>query len=142
MPDFGPFQTYSDALLSACSRLLSLPNAVTVSPNNPNFKLYWVFVVHNHPVGDALSRRDIRFIVEQGQIHGFSVKTREREIPIGIVAFFSEGGVGHASCDGFFQYVPLTGELLKWTVEAKEWRREQYGTVRWLDSENFEIELR
>ena len=41
MPGFGPFPTYSDAVLAACPLILSLPNAVTVQPSNPNFKLYW-----------------------------------------------------------------------------------------------------
>jgi hypothetical protein len=41
MPDFGPFQKYSDALLAACPYILSLPNAVTPQPHTPNFKLYW-----------------------------------------------------------------------------------------------------
>lgn len=196
MPDFGPFPTYSDALLAACPRMLSLPNAVTPPPSNPNFPLYWevsteycawiyftpdnhyemsmvatnmiqgdskmrtcdlpsyvrdlrysddslgyVFVVHNHPVGDALSRRDIRYIFNQGMMHGFSFKAGEREIPIGVIAFFSRGGPGNPSCDGFFQYTPLTGELLKWTVDAQSGlKREQYGVVKWLDSENFQIE--
>ncbi|MGZ3458045.1 MAG: hypothetical protein ACXU86_06010 [Archangium sp.] len=198
MPGFGPFQTYSDALLAACPLILSLPNAVTVRPSNPNFKLYWelsteycawiyytpdkqyemsmvatntsqgdakmrtcdipshirdsrysdgslgyVFVIHNHPVGNELSRRDIRFVFNQGVLHGFSFEAGEREIPIGIIAFFSKGGPGNASCDGFFQYTPLTGELLRWTVDGTSGlKKEQYGVVRWKDAENFEIEYR
>lgn len=197
MPDFGPFKTYSDALLAACPLLLSLPNAVTESPNNPNFKLHWnlsteycawiyhtpegqyemsmvatsmsqmdtrlrtcdlptsvrdsrypeesldyVFVVHNHPVGNPLSRRDIRFIAMQGSIHGFSFKAGEREVPLVMVAFFSHGDSGHPSCDGFFQYIPATGELLKWMHESQGgWTQEKYGSVTWTDPDNFDIEL-
>jgi hypothetical protein len=196
MPGFGSFQNHSDALLAACPYILSMPNAVTPRPNNPNFKLYWdlsqeycawiyhtpdggyemsmlatitiqddprrrscylppyvrdsrypdeslgyVFVVHNHPVGQELSRYDIQFIVDQAVIHGLTTKVGDRELPISIVAFFSNSFGGRKiHCDGFYQYIPATGELLKWTVDAHGvWDKEQYGSVTWTGPEKFEI---
>ena len=196
MPDFGPFQTYSDALLAACPKILSLPHAVASRPSDPNFELRWslskeycawiyytpdglyemsmlttrpfqddprrkrcdlpslvqdsrysddslgyVFVVHNHPVGNELSHDDIRFIAGQGSIHGFMVKTHEREVPLGIVAFFARTDMGKAICAGFFIYMPVTGEISKWTAdEHGNWKKEPYGKVTWKNASDFDVE--
>jgi hypothetical protein len=196
MPDFGPFQTYSDALLAACPKIISLPHAVASRPSDPNFELRWklskeycawiyytpdglyemsmlttrpfqddprrrqcnlpsfirdsrysddslgyVFVVHNHPVGNEPSSDDIRFIVGQGLLHGFVVKTHEREIPLGIVAFFARTDTDTATCAGFFLYMPVTGEVLKWTAdEHGEWTKKQYGKVTWKNASDFDVE--
>ncbi|HEX8441647.1 MAG TPA: hypothetical protein VF697_41575, partial [Archangium sp.] len=92
-------------------------------------------------VGNELSRDDIQFIVGMGSIHGFTVKTREREVPLGIVAFYSE--TRPVSCNGFFLHMPATGELLKWTVNPKgEWKSRLYGMVKWINSSEFEIEYK
>ncbi len=103
--------------------------------------LGYVFVVHNHPVGQELSRYDIQFIVAQAAIHGLTTKVGDHELPISTVAFFSKSfGSRKIHCDGFFQYIPATGELLKWTVNARgDWDKEQYGSVVWTGPEKFEI---
>jgi hypothetical protein len=122
-------------------RTCGLPHDVRDS-RYPDESLGYVFVVHNHPAGEELSDFDIRFIVNQGSRHGFSVKIRGREVPLGIVAFFSrswEGG--KARCDGFFQYTPITGELVKWSADEKTgWKQEPYGKVEWDDSGGYRIE--
>lgn len=41
MPGFGPFDTYSDALISACSMLLRQPHATAGRPSDMNFRLRW-----------------------------------------------------------------------------------------------------
>jgi hypothetical protein len=38
MPDFGPFATYSDALLAACPKILSYDNAVVTRPVSPRLR--------------------------------------------------------------------------------------------------------
>ncbi|WP_239014728.1 hypothetical protein [Archangium violaceum] len=194
MPGFGPFQNYSDALLSACPLILEKPHATAGRPDDPNFDLYWrlsteycawlyhtpdgnyelsmlaasavqddskkrrcdlpafvedprypaeglgyVFVLHNHPYTDTLTELDIRFIVDMGRIHGFEVQTKKQKVPLSIVAFFSNNKPPR--CDGFYQYAPLTGQILKWTVDERGmWDRKSTATVIWTDSESYRIE--
>ncbi|PTL82126.1 hypothetical protein [Vitiosangium sp. GDMCC 1.1324] len=100
----------------------------------------YVFAVHNHPYPDELSDGDIRFIVDQGLKHGFYIETEGRKIPLGIVAFFSNSLA--ATCDGFYQYIPATNELLKWTPEAEgHWRSDVIGEVLW-DNGDYRIKRR
>jgi hypothetical protein len=102
-------------------------------------EIRYMFVIHNHPYEGEISRNDIRVIVEQGEVHGFSATAEGREVPISIVAFYSRSGRGRATCDGFFQYIPLTKELVKWSVEdGGEWRDEVYGRVEWT-GDDFDI---
>jgi hypothetical protein len=53
--------------------------------------LGYVFAVHNHPMGTELSHDDIGYIVEEAMIHGMTVRVREKEVDLGIAAFFSLG---------------------------------------------------
>jgi hypothetical protein len=41
MPAFGPFDTASDALISACSLMLKQPHATAGRSSNMNFRLRW-----------------------------------------------------------------------------------------------------
>ncbi|WP_375755775.1 hypothetical protein [Corallococcus exercitus] len=41
MPGFGPFDTYSDALISACSMMLKQPHATAGRKSDMNFRLRW-----------------------------------------------------------------------------------------------------
>jgi hypothetical protein len=197
MPGFGPFDTFSDALLKACPMILEKPHATAGRPSNPNFPLRWqlsreycawlyytpdqkyelsmlaanavqdephrrrcrlpplvddpryppdslgyVFVLHNHPFEDTLSEPDIRFIVSMGSRHGWVVKTNTGEVPLAIVAFFSNSNdFERPTCDGFFQYVPVNGELLRWTTTGEgPWRRELLGTITWLNETTYRID--
>jgi hypothetical protein len=199
MPDFGPFPTYSDALLTACHKILSYDNAVVTRPVSPRLRfarsipkeycawiystpegqyemslvamnphqkqmrcklpdhvldphftsesLGYVFAVHNHPLGSELSLDDIGFIVKQASIHGLTVQTHEKEVDLGIAAFFSQGStVSAPRCDGFYLYFPRTGELLKWTQSPRQgWVKKQYGWVDLIEKSTppgFEIKLR
>lgn len=40
MPGFGPFPTYTDALLAACPKILSYDNAVSTRPESPRLRFY------------------------------------------------------------------------------------------------------
>ena len=67
--------------------------------------------------------------LSQGTIHGFEAKTQEGGIRLSVVAFFSNE-LEAPRCDGFYQYIPLTGQILKWT-SASKWVCEQTHKVEW-----------
>jgi hypothetical protein len=197
MPGFGPFNSFSDALLAACPLILEKPHATAGRPSAPDFQLRWqlskeycawlyytparqyemsmlatnvvqddarkrscalppavddpryppdslgyVFVLHNHPFEDAVSEQDIRFIVSMATIHGLEVKTETGSVPLSIIAYFSDSGdVSKPRCGGFFQYIPGTGEVLKWTTTGRgEWRRRQTATVTWTSETSYRID--
>jgi hypothetical protein len=103
--------------------------------------LGYVFVVHNHPYEQDLSAFDIRFIVAMAAEHGVVIKTRSGEVPISIVAFYSKSSdLEKATCDGFFQYIPGTGELFKWTNSPGKWTPEPSGKVVWIDATTYRID--
>jgi hypothetical protein len=187
MPKVGPFKTYFDALMDACPRMLSLPNAVADRPESFNYRLYWdtsteycawiyytptglyelswigtnesqkdprrrscdlppyvsdprypddqiryVFAIHSHPVPTELSKGDLRYIIEAGRKHGLVFNNKDGQINLGIIAFFTKGNRNNIRCDGFFQYFPFTGELLKWTPnEQAGWKAEKQGTAQY-----------
>lgn len=107
----------------------------------PPSSLRYVFALHNHPYEAHLSDGDIRAIVSKGLTHGFEVETKAGKVRLAIIAFFSRSNdFGNPSCDGFFQYIPVTGQLLKWTRTRDEWRCEQTGTVRWLNEVDYRVE--
>lgn len=197
MPDFGSFDTASDALQAACPLLLSKPHATAGRPSEENFRLRWalsqeycawlyytpehkyemsmlaagtiqndpskrtcglppviddrryppdslgyVFVLHTHPYENVLSDFDIRFIVDMAAEHGVVVKTRTGAIPISIVAFFSRSSdLENPSCDGFFQYIPGTGELLRWTHSQGAWVHELTGRITWIAADTYRIDM-
>jgi hypothetical protein len=183
MPGFGPFPTYSDALLAACPKILSFDDAVASRAETPRLRFFqstpkedcawiyytpdgsyemslaavnprrhesrcrlpdyvhdarytgktlgYVFAVHNHPLRSELSFDDIGFIVEQAMIHGLTVTTREKELDLGIAAFFSKNEAAkQPTCDGFHLYFPRTGELLTWIRDSQGgWIKKPYGKV-------------
>jgi hypothetical protein len=199
MPDFGPFKSYSDALIAACSHILSKPNATAGRVQDQDFQLRWrisneycawlyytpdhqyemsmltdqsepddlgrkkscdlppvvddpryppeslkyVFALHNHPYEDKISDEDIRSILSRGMMHGFETETQRGKVRLSIIAFFSRSSdPAHPTCDGFFQYVPYTSQLLKWTQTRGQWSCLQTGVVRGSSERNFRIEAR
>ncbi|RKH39947.1 hypothetical protein D7X12_22155 [Corallococcus sicarius] len=198
MPGFGPFDTFSDALIAACPLILSKPHATAGRPGTQDFELRWriskeycawlyytpagkyemsmltdqsaqddldrrrscllpatvddarfppgslkyVFALHNHPYAGRLSDGDLRMITSMGRTHEWVVQVRGKKVPLSVVAFFSNSNdLEHPSCDGFFQYIPVTGELKKWTGDASSgWRQELLGTVTWQDEEHYRID--
>jgi hypothetical protein len=199
MPRAGPFKKPFEALIAACPRILSLPNAVAGRPDAFNYRLYWdisteycawiyytpaglyemswigtneaqsdkqrrncdlppyvsdsrypdeqiryVLAIHGHPVPNELSKGDLGYIIEAGRRHGLAFTSKDGQVKLGIVAFFTEGDRSNIRCDGFFQYTPFTGELLKWTrSEQSEWESEKIGTVRykWNADGRLEIDI-
>lgn len=103
--------------------------------------LGYVFMLHNHPYASELSDHDFRSIVGMAQVHGaWTVKTKMREIPVGIVAFFSRSMSEPAECDGFFQYFPITGEVMRWVVQDGVWEHKQIASVTWMGPDQYRIE--
>ncbi|WP_223764003.1 hypothetical protein NR800_09565 [Corallococcus interemptor] len=143
---YTPDRKYEMSMLAAGAlhddpqkRTCSLPSSVDDVRYAPN-SLGYVFVLHNHPYDNVLSDRDIRFIVDMAIEHGVTVKTYAGEVPLSIVAFFSlSDSLEHPPCDGFFQYIPATGELLRWLRGDDGWGRQIIGRVEWLDSTRYRI---
>jgi hypothetical protein len=117
-----------------------LPSIVD-DPRYAPESLGYVFVLHNHPYENLLSRFDIHFIVKMAAEHSVVVKTRAGEVPISIIAFFSNSdALEHPRCDGFFQYIPGTGELLRWSHSEGNWTHRITGRVVWTDATTYRID--
>jgi hypothetical protein len=101
----------------------------------------YLFYIHNHALAGELSDRDIRLAVEMANIHGWVAETGNGRVPVAVIAFISDSGDGESpACDGAYQYIPATRELLKWTKTAGAWHRTKIGTVIWHSSEHFSIQ--
>jgi hypothetical protein len=197
MPDFGPFDSYSDAVMAACPLILSKPNATAGRVGSQDFQLRWrisseycawlyytpdhkyemsmltdqhrpdpgnnkktcllppvvddpryppdslkyIFALHNHPYTDKLSKYDVNTIVNLGMIHGFESETGTGKIRLAIIAFFSNSDdFEHPSCDGFFEFIPMTSEMLKWTHSQGRWHMNRVGTASWSDDAGYHLE--
>lgn len=121
------------------SKSCLLPSRV-VDARYPPEALRYIYALHNHPYGSALSPNDLRFIISEGRVHGFESETKTGRVRLSIVAFFSNE-VEPSSCDGFHQFIPLTGQLLKWTRAASGWRCEQTGRVTWHDADALDFTI-
>lgn len=198
MKNFGPFDSYTDALLAACPLILSKPNAtvghlqdvnpeiaqrvateycawlyytpehryemsmltdrpkpddlvagkktcmlprfVTDSRYDPG-DLRYIFALHNHPFGKQLSLVDLHFIEAMASQHDWKTETKNGEIHLSIIAFFSHSmSNGNPNCDGFHQYVPATREIMTWVQTRNGWKKADNGILRWLDDRRYIIE--
>ncbi|MCP3063340.1 hypothetical protein LXT21_31630 [Myxococcus sp. K38C18041901] len=116
------------------SKSCLLPSMVD-DPRYPADSIRYIYALHNHPYGSSLTESDIQFIVSEGMVHGFESETKDGRLRLSVVAFFSRSA-SEPSCDGFHQYIPLTGQMLKWTRADASWRCEQTGSVRWSDTDD------
>jgi len=198
LENFGPFDSFSEAVQAACPRILSKPNATVVhlqkadpalatrvateycawlyytparkyelsmltdqeepgsalngaascllpprvdDPRYPPDKIKYIFILHNHPFAGELSENDIRLAAAMANAHELVVETRERKVPIAVIAFFSNSETGrNPSCGGFYQYIPATRELLKWNQSGSTWKGKNIGKVIWSSATTFRIE--
>jgi hypothetical protein len=115
------------------SKSCVLPSVVEDSRYPPE-SIKYIYALHNHPYGSMLTDNDIRFIVSEGAAHGFESETKDGRLRLSVVAFFSNRAA-EPTCDGFHQYIPVTGQLLKWTHSEGTWGCEQTGSVKWSDDE-------
>jgi hypothetical protein len=111
MPGVGPFNKFSDALMAACPVILSKPHATSGRPTDENFKLRW-----------TLSQEYCAWIYYTPDHNS---KSADLENP---------------TCDGFFQYIPGTGELLRWANTGGTWAHEITGKVVWTDATTYHID--
>jgi hypothetical protein len=100
----------------------------------------YIFLLHNHPFASELSDKDIYLAAAMANAHGLVAEAGSRRIPLAAIAFFSNSqDAQHPTCDGFYQYIPATQELMKWLTEEGDWRMEKVGTVRWINATRFII---
>ncbi|HEX8441621.1 hypothetical protein [Archangium sp.] len=100
----------------------------------------YIFLLHNHPFTSELSGKDIHLAAAMANAHGLEAEVGNRKIPLAVIAFFSNSkDAQHPTCDGFYQYIPATRELLKWLNEEGDWRKEKAGMVRWINATEFVI---
>jgi hypothetical protein len=188
MKNFGPFDSYADALKAACPLILSKPNATVgyLQDSNPQLArrvateycawlyytpehtyelsmltdrsgpgdlvtgmktcflpafvndaryaagdLRYIFALHNHPFGMPLSKVDRLYIEELASIHGWETQTKNGNVRLAIIAFFSQSKDPAApTCDGFHQYVPATRELMTWLQVAGQWKQTEHSIFR------------
>jgi len=200
MKNFGPFDSYADALKAACPLILAKPNATVgylqdlnpelatrvateycawlyYTPEHkyemsmltdlsrpddlvthrkscilPTFvsdsryergELKYIFALHNHPFGSVLSPLDLHFIEEKASTHDWEIKLQKGKVRLATIAFFSKSkNPTVPTCDGFYQYVPATREIMTWTQTQGQWDRTEYGVVRWLDDGTYRIDKR
>jgi hypothetical protein len=106
----------------------------------PADSLQHLYILHNHPaVPTNISHRDISAVVKLAKIHGKFIETPAGQIPVGIIAFFSNSyRASPSSCDGFFEYSWGSTEVFKWSPgERGAWRQGKAGTVTWLNDSEF-----
>jgi hypothetical protein len=198
LKNFGPFDSFADALKAACPLILSKPNASVVhlldrdrqlasrvsteycawlyltpenqyelsmltdlaeagssmngetsctlptnvdDPRYPPGSIKYIFCLHNHPFSGEISGKDIYFAAAMANAHDLIVAAQDRKVPLAVIAFFSNSrDPGNPTCDGFYQYIPATRELLKWTNSRGGWEGKKYGTVTWSGPSRFTIQ--
>ena len=97
--------------------------------------------IRDSPYAATLSDNDIADIVAKGLKHGFEVEAKGAKVRLAVIAFFSESSdPRQARCDGFFQYIPLTSQMLKWSNTSDGWKCQQTGSVRWLSGAEFRVD--
>lgn len=115
-----------------------LPSVVE-DPRYPPDSIKYIYALHNHPYPHTLSDKDIEFIAEQGEMHGLTADTKDGPLRLSIIAFFSNKTV-EPTCDGFHQYIPISGHIRTWTRTPRQWECRQTGLVRWLNQTEFSVE--
>ncbi len=197
LKNFGPFDSFSNALKAACPLILSKPNATVLhllekdprlalrasteycawlyytpehkyelsmltdmeepgddlhgaascvlppnveDPRFPPSSIKYIFILHNHPFAGEISERDVYLAAAMADAHKVVVETLDRKVPLAVIAFFSNSKDSeNPTCDGFYQYIPVTGELLKWVNLGGDWKSNKIGTVTWHSAEKFTI---
>jgi hypothetical protein len=100
----------------------------------------YIFLVHNHSFSGELSDEDIFLAVAMANAHELVTEARATKIPISVVAFYSKSkDAANPSCDGFFQYIPATNEVITWARVNGTWRDFKTGKVVWSNPPHFTI---
>jgi hypothetical protein len=122
-------------------RKCKLP-AYVDDPRYPGDSIAYLVILHNHPFEDSLSAKDLWFLVQMAQFHGFTPSLNGQKVSISIVAFFGEERDGKTLCGGFYQYFPArNSELIKVTIDENgQWKETLMGHVRWNSEVDYVIE--
>jgi hypothetical protein len=126
----------SDPVMRQCA----LP-AYVEDNRHPDDGIVYLTILHNHPYEDGLSARDLRFLIQMAQLHGFTPSINGHAVSISIVAFLGHERDGSVACAGFYRYDPLpNSELIKVVIDATGQRRKAViGHVRWNEDGTYEI---
>lgn len=108
-------------------------------PRYSSDSLAYVYLLHGHTYENELSNKDIRAIVALGRKHGFVTKVQDKEVRLGVIAFFSNGSYDNPTCDGFFEYIPATEKMSRWTVKNGQWTPDHYADVVWTSPFDYTI---
>lgn len=110
-------------------------------PDHPPDSIKYIFSIHNHPFAGGISDKDIFLASAMANAHKVVEEINNKPVPYAVIAFFSRSTDGeNPTCDGFYQYIPGTGELLRWTHSMGHWSRATIGTVVWTSPTNFTVE--
>ncbi|MFY0563167.1 hypothetical protein ACN28E_04935 [Archangium lansingense] len=100
----------------------------------------YIILLHNHPFASEISKPDVYFAIAMANAHALTVEAGGRTIPLSVVAFFSNSKDSqNSTCDGFYQYIPATSELQKWTNTSGDWKGKRIGMVNWINDTEFTI---
>jgi hypothetical protein len=100
----------------------------------------YIFLIHNHPFSGEISKPDVYFAIAMANAHTLLVEVGDRTIPLSVIAFFSNSKDSqNPTCDGFYQYIPATSELKKWTNVGGRWTDKRIGTVNWINDTEVNI---
>jgi hypothetical protein len=108
-------------------------------PRYAGDSLAYIYFLHSHVYEEELSDKDIRAIVALGREHGFEAMVQGKTARLGIIAFFSTGSYDNPTCDGFFEYIPITGKMSRWTVKDGQWTPDSYADVIWTSPDDYII---
>jgi hypothetical protein len=107
-------------------------------PRYPPDSIQYIFLLHNHPFASELSERDVYLAAAMSHAHSLVVEAGDRKIPFAVIAFFTHSkDAQNPTCDGFYQYIPATSEMLKWLKTGDSWQRGRAGRVQWISPTKF-----
>jgi hypothetical protein len=115
-----------------------VPPPIVLDRRYPPESIQYIVVLHSHTFDTEISAKDARFIVAQGQLHGFEPKSKDGNPQLSVVAFFSNEPE-NPTCDGFYLYKPYTGKILKWTRDGRQWTCMQTHVVKWLTRDSLDV---
>ncbi|MFY2560684.1 hypothetical protein ACN469_23980 [Corallococcus terminator] len=83
--------------------------------------------------GSELSEDELYFMVLEGDRHGIENESGRGSAWLSIALTIARNA-RTPSCDGFHEYIPITGQVFRRMRSAEGWRCEVTGEVRWEDA--------
>jgi hypothetical protein len=130
-------QTHADPALR--SKRCALPPFVD-DPRYPPESIHYIYALHNHLYDDRISDLDIHHMVDEGRAHGVEAETKDGSLKLSMIAYFANS-FEDPQCDGFYQYIPPTHQILKWVKVRGKWECSQTHRVVWRNNySDFSVE--